>query len=420
MIATLAVMLGGCDKYDDTELRNKVNGYESRIAALESLSSYQTLLQKLQAGKTVTAYSQSGNDITLTFSDGSSVSFNQQGVPGESIKGDPGDPGKTPSFKIENETWKVSYDDGKTWSDVGSAIDRSLISNISADGNTLTITLADGTVIPVFYGEKESYNLTIGENGRKCYSFFETKTSELQRQLTIPYTLSGDLKNIDDVTIVPNITVLEGEKNDVLDAVMINPIDAKSGTIVLKQLDGTYDNEGEAFTRTYPPYRVDFMAYFPDGTTRVKTIEILGETSILSSDELTFIPLGSNQLQNDWVVPSEGLASSMYVEIRIGPHFSSYDGPEFPSWSYSDLFGVSYSSNDASLEFAAPVVTTDDFGYKNGGYRIYTFNIGLDIKQNTLTRDKDIRFSFHREGQSSEGGHLSYYWTTLRFVQTTI
>ena len=53
MVAALALMLAGCSKYDDTELRNKVNGYESRIAALESLSTYQTLLQKLQAGKTV-------------------------------------------------------------------------------------------------------------------------------------------------------------------------------------------------------------------------------------------------------------------------------------------------------------------------------------------------------------------------------
>ena len=51
MVAVLALVLAGCEKYDDTELRNKVNSYESRIAALESLASYQTLLQKLEAGK---------------------------------------------------------------------------------------------------------------------------------------------------------------------------------------------------------------------------------------------------------------------------------------------------------------------------------------------------------------------------------
>ena len=417
MVAVLAVMLGGCEKYDDSDLQR-------RVSALESLNTYQTLLQKLQAGKTVTAYSQSGNEITLTFSDGSSVKFNQQGVPGESIKGDPGesikgDPGKdgvTPQFKIEGTSWKVSYDEGKTWTDAGEAVEKSLFQSVTADGNTLTITLADGTVIPVFYGEKEAYGITVG-NGRRCYSFFENKTTELQRQLTIPYTLSGDIKNLDDVTIIPNITVLEGEKNDVLDAVVVNPVDAKSGTITLKQLNGTFDNEGEAFTKTYPPYKVDFMAYFPDGTTRVKSIEILGETTILSSDELTFRPLGSSQLQNEDPVPAEGLSSSMYVEVRIGPHFSSYDGPEFPSWTAPELFGVSYSTNEASLDIAAPTVTTDDFGYNNGGYRIYTYNIGLDIKKNTLTRDRDIRFSFHREGQYPNGNHVSYFWTTLKFTQ---
>ena len=160
MAAVLALMLAACSKYDDTELRNKVNSYESRIAALESLSSYKDLLQELGSGATVTSYAQNGNEITLTFNDGKSLTFNIQGPAGESIKGEPGTPGKdgkTPQFKIEGETWKVSYDDGATWTDAGSAVDRSLIQNISTDGSTLTITLAGGTVIPVPYGDKEAF-----------------------------------------------------------------------------------------------------------------------------------------------------------------------------------------------------------------------------------------------------------------------
>ena len=143
MVAVLAFMLAGCDKYDDTELRNKVNGYEARIAALESLASYQTLLQKLEAGKTVTSYSKSDDIITLTFSDGTSVSFNQKGPkgdpgdPGESIQGDPGTPGqdgKTPEVKIENDKWYVRYGEDGTWKEIGSAVDRSLIRDIKAEG----------------------------------------------------------------------------------------------------------------------------------------------------------------------------------------------------------------------------------------------------------------------------------------------
>ena len=158
------LVVASCSKYDDTELRNKVNGYESRIAALESLASYQTLLQKLDAGKTVTSYSKSDDIITLTFSDGSSVSFNQKGPkgdpgnPGESIQGDPGTPGqdgKTPEVKIENDKWYVRYGEDGAWKEIGSAIDRSLIKDIKVEGDVLKITLADGTVVNVPFGEKK-------------------------------------------------------------------------------------------------------------------------------------------------------------------------------------------------------------------------------------------------------------------------
>ena len=207
MAAVLALMLAACSKYDDTELRNKVNSYESRIAALESLSSYKDLLQELGSGATVTSYAQNGNEITLTFNDGKSLTFNIQGPAGESIKGEPGTPGKdgkTPQFKIEGETWKVSYDDGATWTDAGSAVDRSLIQNISTDGSTLTITLAGGTVIPVPYGDKEAFGLEFG-GGRKYYSFMESLDTYYSGRYEIPYTLTGDIAETDDVQLMVSV-----------------------------------------------------------------------------------------------------------------------------------------------------------------------------------------------------------------------
>ena len=42
LLILAVLVVASCSKYDDTELRNKVNGYEARIAALESLASYQT------------------------------------------------------------------------------------------------------------------------------------------------------------------------------------------------------------------------------------------------------------------------------------------------------------------------------------------------------------------------------------------
>ena len=153
------------------------------MAALESLASYKTLLQKLDAGQTVTAYSKTGDSATLTFSDGTTLTISQ---------------------KEEPELFK----------------------SVTADGNTLTITLADGTVIPISYGEKEPYGIQIGANGRKYYTFFEDKTAELHQEMTIPYTLTGDLRSIDDVTIIPNVTVLGRADATLLDAVTVNPVDA--------------------------------------------------------------------------------------------------------------------------------------------------------------------------------------------------
>ena len=119
MIAVLAIMVGGCQKYDDSELRKEIDGLKTRLAAVEALNNYKDLLQKLDNGKTVTGVSESNGVFTLTFDDNSSITFNQKGepgAPGESITGPEGQPGVTPKFRINEETtsWEVSYDEGKT------------------------------------------------------------------------------------------------------------------------------------------------------------------------------------------------------------------------------------------------------------------------------------------------------------------
>ena len=171
ILAVALMAVAGCKGYDDTELRNLVGDYESRISDLETrvsvlestsrdLSAYQSLLQKLGNGKTVTGYSEADGVITLVFSDNSSVEFNQKGEKGDPGEpgnpGDPGTPGEngvTPRFRINEESlnWEVSYDEGNNWTAVGSALDRSLISDIEIDNDeyTITIILADGTPLVV-------------------------------------------------------------------------------------------------------------------------------------------------------------------------------------------------------------------------------------------------------------------------------
>ena len=183
LIAALVLVLAGCNAYDDTDLRETISDLETRIRILENsfrdLNTYQALLQKLNNSKTVIGYSESNEEITLIFSDNSTITFNQKGEkgdPGEqgtSITGPTGDPGPqgqpgaTPLFQINEEkvVWEVSYDDGSTWKEVGSALDRSLISDISIgqDGKSITICLADGSsiVIPCIPQKPEGSGLRI-------------------------------------------------------------------------------------------------------------------------------------------------------------------------------------------------------------------------------------------------------------------
>ena len=175
MIAVLAIMVSGCQKYNDSELRKEIDGLKTRLAAVEALNNYKDLLQKLDNGKTVTGVSESNGVFTLTFDDNSSITFNQKGepgAPGESIPGPEGQPGVTPKFRINEETtsWEVSYDEGNSWTPVGSAIDRSLIWDVTLaeDGDSITITLADGTNIVVPCDDPNAVDLGLSVKWAKC------------------------------------------------------------------------------------------------------------------------------------------------------------------------------------------------------------------------------------------------------------
>ena len=227
LLALTILVVASCSKYDDTELQR-------RVSALEA---YQSLLQKLDSGKPVTSYSQSGTDVTFNFGDGSSITIDNK-----------------PS--AENP-----------------------IKTITADGSTLTITLADGTVIPVAYGEKEGYTFTLGDGQRKCYSFWESKESFRTGILKIPYTLTGELTSVDDVKIIASVDNFATEFVQTKETVTVEPIDAKSGNIVLKRLHQIpRADSDDAFEALFPGFYLDLVAYFPDGSAKTAgTIKVLTE-----------------------------------------------------------------------------------------------------------------------------------------------
>ncbi len=238
-VTFLVGALAGC--YNDSELKGKLDGYESRIAAMESsvktLSSYQSLITKLEEGKMVTMYSSnSDGSYTLTFSDGSDITFNLKGEKGEDgdpaadgatgLTGNPGkngEPGKdgiTPRFRINvNEsagtaTWMVSYDEGSSWKELGSAMDDSLVSAIAEDeaAGVINITLADGSQLAVPIASQFGIKLS-----EPSVAFFGGE----------PYTVSYE------ITGAPESSSVFVKCNNYLVYPVVEQTDATHGTITL-------------------------------------------------------------------------------------------------------------------------------------------------------------------------------------------
>ena len=184
------VALTSC-KYDDDDLWNSVHGLENRVAKLEELckqmntniSSLQTIVTALQNNVYVTGTTplmKDGKEIgyTITFSKGNPITIyhGKDGQDGEdgitptiSVKKDTdgvyywtlngefimvdggkiqaegkdgtnGTNGTTPQFKIENDYWFISYDNGTNWTQLGKATGED--GKDGEDGVTPTITIS--------------------------------------------------------------------------------------------------------------------------------------------------------------------------------------------------------------------------------------------------------------------------------------
>lgn len=181
------LLMCGFTACDTTDLERDINSLKDRVedyeAQVQKLNDDMNIIRVLLDGnKTITSYSFDGTNYTLTLSNGETLTLTQgvvganypsitideesgnwiiagvdSGVSAEAKDGE--DAPYTPQFKIENENWWVSYDGGVTWTDLGVKAtgdpsgETSPISNVTlaSDGNSITITLFDGTsyTIPI-------------------------------------------------------------------------------------------------------------------------------------------------------------------------------------------------------------------------------------------------------------------------------
>ena len=109
-----AVVMSSCEKYDDTELRQKINGLEERISAIEAL------LKASANNLTIVGITETEESITITFSNNSTITIDQiknesSPITGVDIDGDlvyiTLDDGTVLTFKkyVVDETYKIYY-----------------------------------------------------------------------------------------------------------------------------------------------------------------------------------------------------------------------------------------------------------------------------------------------------------------------
>ena len=153
--------------------------------------------------------------------------------------------GATPQLKIEDETWFVSYDDGKTWEELGTAVSVG-IKDIKEENGELVITMADGTSIAVPLGSP--MKVVLGE--------FDATALQYGADLEIPYTVEG---------VEGDVVVFLLKEGAAFEAELVEE-SALAGKVVVKQL---------AAAQTESKGKVGIFAVAEDGTTVSQAVRLV-------------------------------------------------------------------------------------------------------------------------------------------------
>ena len=153
--------------------------------------------------------------------------------------------GATPQLKIEDETWFVSYDDGKTWEELGAAVSVG-IKDIKEENGELVITMADGTVIAVPLGSP--MKVVLGE--------FDATALQYGADLEIPYTVEG---------VEGDVVVFLLQEGSAFEAELVEE-SALAGKVIVKQL---------AAAQTESKGKVGIFAVAEDGTTVSQAVRLV-------------------------------------------------------------------------------------------------------------------------------------------------
>ena len=139
-------MLVQCQPYDDAWIKEELGELKAQVTNLRSsvdaLNAYRTLLDKSRLISDVKDHGD--GTFTIYFADGTAP------VTLDAGRGEKGQDGVTPDFKIEEGNWYASYDGGATWTLLGSASSGDhFFKSVSLDGDYLILVLIDGTQVKI-------------------------------------------------------------------------------------------------------------------------------------------------------------------------------------------------------------------------------------------------------------------------------
>jgi len=401
LLSVLALSVCSCS-YDDSAILGEIDSLKSRISALETsmqqLSDYQTIKDKINNGKFIESCTQgSDGSYTIVFSDKTSINVNAKGQDGAA-----GKDGATPSFKIENESWFVSYDNGANWTKIGSAIDMSLFKAVKVEGDNLKLTLADDTVVVLAIGEKNQFTLNIDEGG--IIMSYKNDLSARNRRMEIPFTISGKVSDpriivsfeYDEYSLKYNEQMFHSE-------VVFN--EAKDGGVIklFQPFYCYYENDERCYYLETAEGTMNIVAYNGDGQSSARSKTVNQEVILCQLDgdyDWEYIGINENDVPT-FAIPKTGGTFQVNVwRTEYGKNFDT--STMVRPTKFDDLFYAKIKDGDGTVD-----IDFYDNGYSPnaGGYYSETFNVYFKIAAYTGANTyKKVDFAigkFHSTGNSS-------------------
>ena len=194
-----------------------------------------------------------------------------------------------PQVKVEDEKWYVSYDEGKTWIELGPAVTVG-IKDVEYTDDVLILTMNDGTKINVKIGS--GFKVTLGE--------FDATTLNYGTDLQIPYTIEG---------AEGDVVVFLLKEGAAFEAELVEET-AVTGYVTVSQLaDDTKESKG----------KIGIFAVAEDGTTVSQAVRIVSGV---------FYEVEGNQAS--YAVEAKGgnvefkVATNTAFEVTVGAEWITY------------------------------------------------------------------------------------------------